>query len=42
MAELLKNKEHLSVEGLNKINKIIKGSTSMMNLDRKLESYPEK
>jgi len=32
VAKLIKNKEHLNAEGLNKIIKIVKG----MNLDRKL------
>jgi LAGLIDADG endonuclease len=32
VAELIKNKEHLNAEGLNKIIKIVKG----MNLNRKL------
>lgn len=36
VAELIKNKEHLNAEGLNKIIKIVEG----MNLDRKLESSP--
>jgi len=38
VAELVKNKEHLNAEGLNKIIKIAEG----MNLDRKLESSIEK
>jgi hypothetical protein len=38
VAELIKNKEHLNAEGLNKIIKIVEG----MNLDRKLESSIEK
>jgi len=38
VAELVKNKEHLNAEGLNKIIKIVEG----MNLDRKLESSIEK
>lgn len=32
VAELIKNKEHLSVEGIEKIKKIVEG----MNLDRKI------
>lgn len=38
VAELIKTKEHLNAEGLNKIIKIVEG----MNLDRKLESSIEK
>jgi len=38
VAELVKNKEHLNAEGLNKIIKIVEG----MNLDRILESTIEK
>ena len=37
VAELIKNKEHLTAEGLSKIIKIVEG----MNLDRNLESSIE-
>jgi hypothetical protein len=38
VAELIKTKEHLNAEGLNKIIKKVEG----MNLDRKLDSSIEK